>query len=107
MAASRAFALSEFLETGISSAATCNIGAVVTFKVLVNGTTTITSLGTQPNKWKLVRFAGILTLTHNATTLILPGGANITTAANDTAMLCSDPSGNWRMYFYQRAAAAP
>lgn len=107
MAASRAFALGEFKETDIASAATCNIGAVATFRARITGTVTITSLGTQPNKWKVIRFAGVLTLTHNASTLILPGGANITTAANDTATMFSDPSGNWRMYFYQRAAAAP
>jgi hypothetical protein len=107
MAASRAFALSEFLETDIASATTCNIGAVVTLKVRITGVTTITSLGTQINKWKLVRFGGILTLTYNATSLILPGNANITTAANDTAMFVSDPSGNWTCWSYQRRASAP
>ena len=32
-----------------------------------------------------MQFSGALTLTHNATSLILPGGASITTAAGDVA----------------------
>jgi hypothetical protein len=49
----------------------------------------------------------VLTLTHNATSLILPGATNITTAANDTALLISEGSGNWRCWSYTRAATAP
>jgi hypothetical protein len=52
-------------------------------------------------------FDGILQLTHNATTLILPGAANIITAAGDTAIMVSEGSGNWRCIAYQRAAAIP
>ena len=46
-------------------------------------------------------------LTHNATSLILPGGANISTAAADTAIMVSEGSGNWRCLAYQRAVSAP
>ena len=51
-----------------------------------------------------VAFSGVLTLTHNGTSLILPGGANITTAANDAAGFVSDGSGNWRCLYYTRAS---
>ena len=52
-------------------------------------------------------FDGILTLAHNATSLILPGAANIPTAAGDTAILVSEGSGNWRCLAYNRAVAVP
>jgi hypothetical protein len=51
----------------------------------------------------LIRFAAALTLTHNPVSLILPGGADILTAAGDTALATSDADGNWRVRHYQRA----
>jgi hypothetical protein len=87
-------------ETSVASAATCDIGAAAGLKVAVTGTTAIASFGTQPNRLKFVRFAGALTLTHHATSLILPGAANIATAAGDTAIFASDASGNWRCWHY-------
>jgi hypothetical protein len=45
-----------------------------------------------------------LTLTHNATSLILPGNANITTAANDRYEARSLGSGNWIVTKYQYAS---
>lgn len=76
----------------------------------VTGTTTITSIdqATAPKTGRTIRlkFNGILTLTHNATNLILPGGANITTAAGDVAtFVCEGTAAtqNWRCVDYQRA----
>lgn len=91
-------------EATVASATTCNIGAATSNRVQITGTTTITGFGTGTNKTRLVRFAGALTLTHNATSLILPGAANITTAAGDTAIFASDGSSNWRCLSYQRAS---
>jgi hypothetical protein len=74
--------------------------------VRVTGTVAITSLGTAPSGvTRKLRFAGALTLTHNATSLILPGAANITTAAGDTAEAISLGSGNWVVVQYTRAVA--
>jgi hypothetical protein len=87
----------------VASAPTCDIGAAASNRVSITGTTTITSLGGVPNAVRLVTFAGALTLTHNATTLILPGGANITTAAGDSCIAASDASGNWTVLSYQPA----
>lgn len=94
-------------ETNIASAATCNIGGSATTKVQITGTTTITSFGTVANQLRLVRFAQALTLTYNASTLILPGAANITTAAGDNCIVTSDASGNWRVRSYVRASGFP
>lgn len=88
----------------VASAATTQIGLAASNRVRVTGTTTITSLGTiAAGVCRTVTFAGALTLTHNATSLILPGGANITTAAGDVAEFESLGAGNWRCTGYQKA----
>jgi hypothetical protein len=89
----------------LASATTTDLGSVPGRYVSITGTTTITGLGTiKAGTIKYVKFAAALTLTHNATSLILPGAANITTAAGDTAILVSEGSGNWRCVAYTRAA---
>ena len=74
----------------------------------VTGTTTITSIGTVGiGTHVTLQFDGALTLTHHATDLILPGGANITTAAGDVGVFYEYASGDWRCVSYQVAATAP
>lgn len=91
-------------EITVASASTCDIGAAQGSNIVVSGTTTITSFGTKKNRRRFVRFSGILTLT-NGSTLVLPGGANITTAAGDQAIFDSDNTATpiWRCVSYQRA----
>lgn len=96
-------ALLNATEASLASAATCDLGAAAALFVAITGTTTITSLGTGTNLLRFVRFAGALTLTHNATSLALPGAASIATAAGDCAVFASDTSGNWRCRSYDRA----
>lgn len=92
----------------IASATTTDIGGADATFIHVTGTTTITGLGTaDAGARRTVTFDGILTLTHNATALILPGGANITTAAGDSAEFTSEGSGNWRCTDYTRANGQP
>lgn len=87
----------------IASATTTDIGAATGNYLDVTGTTTITGLGTvAAGAQRVIRFTGILTLTHNATSLLLPSAANITTAANDVAGFVSLGSGNWKCLWYQR-----
>jgi hypothetical protein len=94
-------------EASIASAATCDLGAAGSLFVQITGTTAITSFGTGANKLRFVRFAQGLTLTHNATSLILLGGVSRTTADGDVGVYASDTSGNWRERSYWRAAANP
>jgi hypothetical protein len=92
----------------LASATTTDLGSVPGRYVSVTGTTTITGLGTiKAGTIKYVKFTGVLTLTHNATSLILPGGASIGTAAGDTAVFVSEGSGNWRCVSFVRAATVP
>lgn len=89
----------------IASATTTDLSTATGIALTVTGTTTITAFGTeQAGALRVLTFAGALTLTHNATSLILPGGANITTAAGDVAVMLSLGSGNWRCIAFQPAS---
>jgi hypothetical protein len=97
-------ALNEAPTVTLASAATVNIGAAAANTVSVTGTTTITAFDTiAAGAIRRIVFAGALTLTHNGTSLILPGAASITTAAGDVAQFLSLGSGNWRCVSYQKA----
>ncbi len=92
--------------SSVASAATVDLGAINSRNALITGTVGITSFGNTGGAGRVyrVRFAGSLTLTHNATSLILPSAANIATAAGDTAEFVKEAgSGNWRCTDYQRA----
>lgn len=92
----------------IASAGTTDLGAIEGLMHDITGTTTITSFGSvRAGIWKIIKFEGALTLTHNATSLILPGAENITTADGDTALAISEGSGNWRVASYFAAAINP
>lgn len=90
--------------TDIARAATTSIGVATGNFVHLTGTTTIASFGTgTAGQIRYIRFAGAGTLTHNATSLILPGAANITTAANDSCIAISEGGSNWRVVAYTKA----
>lgn len=92
----------------IASAATTNLANATGWSLDITGTTTITGFGTvDAGQLFILRFTGALTLTHNATSLILPGAANITTTAGDVAWMKSEGSGNWRCVNYQTASGGP
>lgn len=91
----------------VASAATTNIGAAASNSVRITGSVTITAFDTvSAGIRRNVRFAAALTLTHNGTSLILPGGVTITTVADDTAEFLSLGSGNWICLTYKFARKA-
>jgi hypothetical protein len=88
----------------IASAGTTDIGAATGQYVRITGTNAITSFGTvNAGTMRWVEFTGALTLTHNATSLKLPGSANITTAAGDVGAFVSLGAGNWKCLYFSRA----
>lgn len=91
----------------IVSAATTDLGAVPgLFHDITGSTGPITSFGTvSAGIWKIIKFEGTPTLTHNATSLILPGGANVVAAVGDMLQATSEGSGNWRVNWFTRASA--
>lgn len=91
----------------VASSTTTNLATnAPAHNALITGTVTITSFGsgaTTNDPIYFFKFNNALTLTHNATSLILPGGGNITTAANDTGIAEYLGSGNWLVRAYQKA----
>ena len=80
----------------LASAATLTITTDDTF-FDVTGTTTVTAISSRPAGPILwLQFDGILTLTYNATRLILQGSVDYTTAAGDVVGFVSEGGGNWR-----------
>lgn len=98
-------ALNEAQGANIASGSTTDIGAATGNSVTVTGVTTISNFGTiQAGTRRLVTFSGVLTLTYNATSMILPTAANITTAAGDVGTFISLGSGNWKCASWQPAS---
>ncbi|WP_288587646.1 DUF2793 domain-containing protein [uncultured Methylobacterium sp.] len=91
-------------EVSAPIAGTVDLGGLGAVKVVLTGSGTVTSFGTAPNRVRLLRFTAAATLTHNAASLVLPGGANLVTAAGDTAVATSDAAGTWRVVDYARAS---
>lgn len=76
-----------------------------TFITLTGSAATITGLGTvSAGIYKWVVFNAAHVLTHSATDLILPSGANITAASGDVACFVSLGTGKWRCLSYTRAS---
>ena len=74
----------------------------------VTGTNAITSLVTRGiGSIIALHFDGALVFTHDATNLILPGAANITTAAGDIALLYEYAAADWRVISYSKANGEP
>lgn len=92
----------------VSSAATVDLTDSKPY-VRISGTTAITSLGSplMGGEVRIVNFLNTLTLTHGST-LLLPTGANISTAADDVAIFVSrGGASGWRCISYLRASGVP
>ena len=93
----------------ISDGATITIGEGGYFN-LITSTTAITAFTVTTDKAGRtfrVRFDTARTLTHNGTSLIIPGAANITTAQGDIAQIRSLGSGNVVVDWYTKASGRP
>jgi len=98
-------ALNHAATVTVASATSTPIGAAASNNVDISGTTQIDGHDTvAAGRVRWGRFTGILQLTHNGTSMILPNnGANITTAVNDRYKAVSLGSGNWLYLYYIRA----
>lgn len=94
--------------TNMASATTVDLSTADGSYVKISGSTTITGFGTEGAGISyLLEFISTPIITHNGTSLILPGAANITAAAGDLMLVVSEGSGNWRCAFYQPATSTP
>lgn len=94
----------------LAGAGTTNLGSIPqAFKTVSGSGATITSFGSSAitGSIHVVKFAGANTITYNASSLLTPGLANITTAAGDIATMIHHGSGNWQIIDYVIAARSP
>jgi hypothetical protein len=73
----------------------------------VTGTVSFAAMTVAADRQFTLQFDGILTMTHHATNLDLPGEANITTAAGDVATFQSTGSNTVQCINYTRADGTP
>lgn len=91
-------------EETLATAGTMSVFTTASRNISSTGTTTVTSFGTgNAGDFRVVRAAGAGILTHNATSLILPGAANITTAAGDRYLVRSLGTTNAIVDWYTKA----
>jgi hypothetical protein len=103
-----AVALETAKGAAVASAAATDIWSAGDGTLLhVTGTTTITSLGTAPQAGavRLLLFDAALTLTHGASLVLNAGGANITTAAGDMAVVVADTTTRHYCYLFRASGA--
>jgi hypothetical protein len=73
----------------------------------ITGTTGFAAFTVAANTHFFAQFDGVLTMTHHATNLDLPGGANITTAAGDVAEFFSTGANTVQCVNYTKASGKP
>ena len=98
--------INEAAGAAIASASTVDLTNSTGNFVHITGTTSITAINLAQGASRRVVFDGVLTLTNGAN-LILPGGANITTAADDAAIFVGDASSVVRCIAYVPASGKP
>lgn len=95
-------------ETTVASGTTTNVFAATSRNVQITGVATISAFDTATAgimRWG--RFSGVLTLTYNATSMILPGQKDWITQVGDTFAAVSLGSGNTLFYWMQHADGSP
>lgn len=93
--------------TAIASAATLTLSGPERYFHITGSTGPITDIDftdAVDGRWAWLIFDSTPTITHNATTLILPGGANIVAAAGDRALFIQDSTDNVICLAYVPAA---
>lgn len=85
---------------------TTDLGAYPNTVLTVTGAGPVHSFGTTSpaGVLKVLSFTGATGLGYNATSLILPGAADITTSAGDMAIAVALGSGDWQVLFFNSAA---
>ena len=94
-----------FATLASAATTTLDVANCANYKCEITGKVAITSFGSGATTGQLfyLVFANSLTLTYNATSLIVPGAANITTSPGDTALAVYAGSGNWTVLAYNYA----
>lgn len=90
----------------VTAASTTDLWSTPANSISITGSTTITAFANAsavPGSVKVVTAGAAFTLTHNATSLELPSGANLTTAAGDRFLVIAKTPTNVAVFAYTRA----
>ena len=89
----------------LASAATANLCSIPQGYLSISGAVTITSFSNTctTGEVKFLTFASTPQVTHDATSMILPGAASITAQAGDNAAFVYLGAGNWKALYWTRA----
>ncbi len=90
------------IATSIATAATLNLNAATGDYVTLTGTTNVSAITLVEGQERTCRASGVFDLVNSAS-LILPSGADITTAAGDVFIVRGEASGVVRLVNYMRA----
>jgi hypothetical protein len=97
-------ALNEAATIPLASSSAMAIGAAGANTINVTGTATINTFDSVgAGAFRRLKFAGALTLTHNAVSMRCLSGASIVTQPGDWSEWISLGNGNWEMVSYTRA----
>ncbi len=96
-------------QISLAAVSTTDLGSAGSNNILITGAATINSFGASAvtsSPTYLVEFAGICTLTYNASSLIIPGAVNLTTQAGSFVLLeFINTAGWWQVISYFPSAA--
>lgn len=97
--------LNESQGTDVTASVTTDLANATGNYNEITGTASIVSLGSiSSGARRLIKFNAVMVWKNNATSMILPGGNDITTQTGDIADVISLGSGNWQCLHYQRLA---
>lgn len=90
----------------LASGSTVDLGSVAATAITLTGTTTITSFGSsmKAGQIKTVVSTSALSITHNGTSLIIPGAANLAVDAGGALVVLCVSEGNYRVLSYLASA---
>lgn len=100
-------AINEAKGVPIASASTIDLNAATGNLIHITGGVTINAIALASGAERTIVFDGAPVITYNATTLILPGLANIAAVAGDTMKVRGDGAGNARVVSYTKANGTP
>lgn len=97
----------KFASGTLVAATTTDLATLAGNKGVITGNTTIAGFGTtQAGEIFFLTFTGTPQITHNATTNIVAGGASLTMAAGNFAIVMSEGGGNNRIFVFKADGSA-
>lgn len=95
------------IEVATDPSGTTDIGTPDSNRIVITGGDDISSFGAETDQYRIVRFAGNLTLHNDPVALILLGGVDRQVSVGDVGQFLSDADGNWLEMSFFFASLSP